>query len=350
MKESNTKKTSIVNYDNRLNRTVELSRLSVEEQNVAFSVFQRLTAQRRNAIELACADIKSVAGISEETKNVAYYRLLERVSRALLGMQIHYTTDRETEVYATLFNEFEVDRKSGTLYVSTNPAAKPFFYELEKNFSKFQLPQFVNLRYRGSKLLFRLFIENFNGICRLTPTELREQLDIRTDSTYRAFVHRLPVFLDDLRQCGYFSSIADVEVEKSRSRGSPILAFVFRYTVAKERKVEVAGQQKALPFDEPVVSSASDVDGSKEEPPFPAQAEVDDPPLYDVTKPRSVAEIVAAMARQSSAAGPQKTSSARSDDQQRCPICGKMKRQAHGIYGSFMQCPDWQKHKKDGLL
>lgn len=240
-------------YDNRLNNTSDLAKLSPVKQNIAYAIFQRLSATRADSVSVSLAEIRELSEVSGNKRGGPYLQLLNSVAEKLVQMSIHYTMQSGREVYAPLFKVCYVEPDTGTIEVRTNEEAEPFFYDLRHSFSRFQLKRIVGLRHKHSKTLFRLFLMGFTGKLELTPAEIKEHFAIKTYSSYKQFIAHLPEYLDELRQSGQFESVSEFELERGRTRGAPIKAFVFHYKISPTAVLEAAGQQKlALPVTDQV--------------------------------------------------------------------------------------------------
>lgn len=243
-----------ITYDNRLNNAVELTRLTSVKQNIAYAIFQRLSATRSDSVSLSLSEIRELSDVSENKRGHRYHVLLKSVADRLVQMSIHYTI-KETgvEVYAPLFRVCYVNPKTCTIEVCTNPDAEPFFYDLRRSFTRFRLRRIVQLKSKHSKTLFRLFMMAFAGKLDMTPEELKTQLGLESYSAYKHFLQHLPEFIDELRKSGQFDSVDEVELKHARTRGAPIIGFVFRYKISRVAMLEAAGQQRlALPVTDQV--------------------------------------------------------------------------------------------------
>lgn len=240
-----------VAYDNRLNLVSDLARLSPVEQDIAFSIFQRITEARTASLTVPASEIRLIAGLTERSNSLQYIRTLRRVADALLSMRFWYTVPDE-EIHCTLFTILCIKRATGDLTIATNPTAESFFYDLRKNFSVMRLSQFTALHHKASKTLFRLLVQHFKGEWHATPDELKTLLGLDNAPLYKAFLRHLDEYIDDLRACGYFERL-DYEVIKGRTRGSPVIEIYFSYKAVPTAAAEAAGQQRlALPVTDQV--------------------------------------------------------------------------------------------------
>lgn len=302
-------KKKIVRYDNCLNRTFGLNRLSKSEINILFDVFQRMSDQRTDCIKLSATEIRREAELPDAIRGKRYIKILSQLCSIMMHMEFHFIREDGAFVRGVLFPTFALSEDKQTLEVYTNPRAKPVFYDLTGNFSLFEFQQFLSLDSVYSKALFRYFIQHFDGSWSVSAEDLRQMLALDKKSTYANFLSRLETYLEEIRECGYFESVT-VELIHARTRGSPIKEFVFHY----KKNVSL--------LDKTSSPTSADVN---EEPPFPAEAPVpvEDPPVYDPKKLRTPAEIEAAMRRQPNRSQ-HKTSSKKPapETPPTCPKCG----------------------------
>lgn len=136
--------------------------------------------------------------------------------------------------FVTLFPTCENDPDNKTITVRVNPDAKTLLNDIDKNFTKFELGQFVSLESKYSKNLFRLLKQyRQTGTYRVEAEKFRELMDCPKSYPNGEFMRVcVNVAVQELSR-GYFKGLK-VHPIKAQRRGAPIVAYEFTFQKSKE--------------------------------------------------------------------------------------------------------------------
>lgn len=170
---------------------------------------------------------------------------LERMNEKLMQVTCKLRTETKTIMFV-LFPTFEIDMEKQELTVSVNEKFKFILNELIKNFTRFDLSEFVKLNSKYSKTLYRL-LKQFKSTGRLEINldEFRGKMDIPSTYTNRDVMSKVinPI-LKELQN--YFQNLK-CTVKYEHKRGKPVSGYIFTFT--PEQLPEPVS--KELPTDKP---------------------------------------------------------------------------------------------------
>lgn len=212
--------------------------------------FRDFTDYDLNFLMAICAKMKD---LGEETQYFEYSKLMEmldwdmsksievfhrdlkRMSEKLrhVGATIDISPDTFTSF--NLFSEFEGDKKKRQLIVRINPRFKYILNDLTKNFTRFELSEYVHLNGKYSKLLYQ-HLKQFRraGWWQVSVEDLRRVLSIPASmKTMHILTKVLAPSVEMIKTCKGFGEL-EVEVLKSPLRGRAVEGYKFSWTADKQ--------------------------------------------------------------------------------------------------------------------
>lgn len=169
---------------------------------------------------------------SDEFASVAFGKATDIINR--LRFAVH---DEETgkSKYVTLFPTCENNPDTKTLTVRVNPDAMILLSSIGTNFTAFELGQFVKLKSKYSKNLFRLLKQfRSTGKYWVDMDKLRELMDCPENYPNREFIRNcINVAVKELNN-GYFENLK-AKPEYGNGRGKPIVKYVFTFKKQVEK-------------------------------------------------------------------------------------------------------------------
>ncbi len=224
----------IVKYDNHMN---DLS-------------FKNFSDYDLNFLMVICAKMKD---LGEETQYFEYSKLMElldwdmsksidvfhkdlkRMSEKLrhVGATIDLDPDRFTAF--NLFSDFEGDKKKRTLTVRVNPKFKYILNDITKNFTRFELSEYVHLEGKYSKLLYQHLKQyRKSGWWQVSLEAFRRELAIPDSMETRRIMNKvINPSIEVIKLCKGFADL-EVEVIKSSRRGRAVEGYKFSWTADKQ--------------------------------------------------------------------------------------------------------------------
>ncbi len=153
---------------------------------------------------------------------------LERMNEKLMRVTCKLRTETKTIMFV-LFPTFEIDIEKQELIVAVNEKFKFILNELIKNFTRFDLNEFVKLDSKYSKSLYRLLKQfKSTGKLEINLNEFRMKMDIPSTYTNRDIMSKVinPV-LAELKN--YFQNL-QCTVKYEHKRGKPVSGYIFIFT------------------------------------------------------------------------------------------------------------------------
>lgn len=224
----------IVKYDNYMN-------------GLKFTGF---TTTDFNFLMLLCSkahdeDIKKIIiSFDELRQKAAYTRTsiqqfrtdLERMNEKLMRVTCKLKTETKTIMFV-LFPTFEIDVEQQTLTVAVNEHFRFILNELVKNFTRFDLNEFVKLDSKYSKTLYRLLKQfKTTGKYETRLDDFRKKIDC-PESYSNKYVMDLIIkpSLEELQP--YFTDL-QCTVQYAHKRGRPVEGYVFMFKPEKPAQTE----------------------------------------------------------------------------------------------------------------
>lgn len=237
-------KKDIVKYRNEFNLT-NLNALDKIEMDILFTICSKITKNKSMAAEMSFEELKEKAFLTEK-RYVWESAIKKFTSLADKILSIKFVIDKKQSFeMMTLFNRFTANKEEEKMTVSLNPCFAHYLFDIPEKigFSKFELEQFIFLKSKYSKTLFRLFLENYTGKWVIDFQKFKEILDFPTSYSNGRILEYIKNILPELENTGYFTKIEMDYTTRSR-QGRPIKDVVFTYILNKEKALEAQGQQK----------------------------------------------------------------------------------------------------------
>lgn len=154
---------------------------------------------------------------------------LKRMNEKLMKITCALKTDTEIIMFV-LFPTFAINKQ--TLTVSVNERFRFILNELVKNFTRFDLQEFVTLESKYSKSLYRLLKQyRTTGKYETEVNDFRLKMDCPESYNNKHFMQNIinPA-LKNLQ--GYFQNL-QCEPKYAHKRGNPVLGYIFTFTPEK---------------------------------------------------------------------------------------------------------------------
>ena len=215
----------IVKYNNRMN-TIPLGKLSANELNLFITLVQRAYQKGTSKQVYSFTQLKSLSKYDRSTSN--FIKDIMRTNSKLLSINA-YTDDGDTIKQFACFNTFEIVRSKQLLRVAVNPDFQGLFNDL-KNWTRFQLEQFNNIKSAYAKNLYRL-IKQYRtvGRLKLTKEELFKQLDIPTSYAQKISRVQQRVITPVKEELAPIIRGLAVKTIRGAGRGRPVTGYVFTW-------------------------------------------------------------------------------------------------------------------------
>lgn len=223
----------IVKYDNYMN-SLKFTGFTVTDFNFLMVLCNRMRDKDITEITIPFEELRLKTAYTR-TSIQKFRADLERMNEKLMQVTCKLRTETKTIMFV-LFPTFEIDMEKQELTVSVNEKFKFILNELIKNFTRFDLSEFVKLNSKYSKTLYRL-LKQFKSTGRLEINldEFRGKMDIPSTYTNRDVMSKVinPI-LKELQN--YFQNLK-CTVKYEHKRGKPVSGYIFTFTPEKLDKL-----------------------------------------------------------------------------------------------------------------
>ncbi len=224
----------VVKYDNLLNA---LSFKGFEQRD--FDLLMALCARMRDLGEdeqtFDYEYLMKLVDWNPKDPVERFHKDLRRMNEKLLTVNASVILDEEEgrEISFVLFHTFERNLKKRLLIVSVNKKFMGLLNELSRNFTRFELAEYVHLDGRYSKQLYAQLKQRYklkNHFWRVSVDELRKALSIPDSyTTKRIYTLLLEPAVTSIKKCKGFEKLT-LEVVRERKRGRPVTGYYFTWT------------------------------------------------------------------------------------------------------------------------
>lgn len=216
----------IVKYENRVN-TLPLSHFSAVELNLFMLLCAKTKNKGQDLVTLTYKDLKKQLGLEKQTDKY-FHKELYSMSGKLSKIRCNFSDENKFVVF-NLFSTFIGDLENRTLQVRVNIDFQYLLNEITKNFTRFELQEFVKLESKYSKNLYRLLKQyRKTGTYKVEAEKFRELMDCPPSYSNMYFMRDcVNVAVKELSQ-GYFKDLKVTPI-KAAKRGAPIVAYEFTF-------------------------------------------------------------------------------------------------------------------------
>lgn len=247
------KKNEVVVYGNELNQ-IALTGFSSAELDLFMLMCNRMKDRGSNVLKFHFSELKSILGTNKQT-NKDFFDQIEAISKKLMMIRGNLNNGRSFTSF-TLFSTFfgtleEVDLQTlgridkNMLVVRVNEDFAYLLNEISKQFTKFELQEFISLESKFSKNLYRI-LKQWR-----TKGEYDSTLGTKDLDEFKAliggenYVTRefkracIDVAVAELKSKGYFEDL-EVEVVRGAGRGRPVKGYLFKFKKQRDAKKPAA--------------------------------------------------------------------------------------------------------------
>ena len=230
----------IVKYDNILN---ELSFTNFDENDL--NLFMVLCSRMRDlGDEKQVFEYDYLMDLLEWDKrqriDVFHNEILKMADKLrIIGTSVNISDDEW--VSFDLFPTLRGNKKKRLLTVQINPEFKYILNDISKNFTRFELKEYVELGGRYSKQLYQ-HLKQFksSGWWQVSIDDFRRLLSIPDSMETRRIMNKvINPAIEVIRSCKGFSELS-VEVLQSKRRGRAVMGYIFRFTADKQIKGQMS--------------------------------------------------------------------------------------------------------------
>lgn len=217
----------IIKYSNKLN-SIPLKNFEKVDLNFFYAICAKVREKGSELVEIPLDEIK----VMTEYKSTSVERFksdLVRMNEKLRSCHGIYETDDEI-VQFNLFSTFTIVKSRKVLKIRVNPDVAWLLNNIAKEFTSFELQEYVSLDGIYVKALYRLLKQWKTHGCtkKYGVSELKELLSIPDYETRRFLDKVINPAIEEINKSGAFKNLR-CEVIKAKKRGRPVEGYIFRF-------------------------------------------------------------------------------------------------------------------------
>ena len=216
----------IVRYDNYMNN-LKFTGFTIIDFNFLMVLCNRMKDKDINKITFSFAELKSITNYKKSNSIKQFVSDLEGMNEKL--MKITCSLETETEIIMfVLFPTFIINLNEQTLTVAVNEQFKFILNDLVKNFTRFDLDEFVKLKSKYSKTLYRLFKQyRTTGIYEVKLNDFRTKIDCPEAYNNKQFMQN--IISPSLKELQNYFQDLQCTVKYAHKRGRPVVGYIFTF-------------------------------------------------------------------------------------------------------------------------
>lgn len=214
----------IVKYDNYMNN-LNFKGFTTTDYNFLMMLCNKVRDKGTTEITISFQELKEKTEYKQHTIK-QFVADLERMNDKLMKITCKLRTETKIIMFV-LFPTFEIDIQNQVLIVSVNEKFAFILNELVKNFTRFDLQEFICLQSKYSKTLFRLLKQyKTTGRYETSVDKFREKMDIPKSYVNRDVTKIIDSSVKDLQNC--FKDL-NCTIQYANKRGKPVTGYIFTF-------------------------------------------------------------------------------------------------------------------------
>ena len=237
-------KKDIVKYRNEFNLT-NINVMDKIEMDILFTICSKITENKVMEVELTFKQLEEKAFLT--ARDYSTIKSLKKIkSLADKITNIKFVIDKQHSFdMMPLFARFYASEEDEKIYVKLNSEFARYLFDIPEKigFSRFELEQFIFLKSKYAKTLFRFLLQNYKGKWIVGFNDFKAIMDFPKSYGNGRVLDYTKKLFPEIESTGYFSDI-EIDVTTFNKQGRPIKDVIFSYKINKEKALEAQGQQK----------------------------------------------------------------------------------------------------------
>lgn len=224
----------IVKYNNYLN-SLHLKKFTAVDLNFFTFICAKVKEEKFKEVSFTFADIKKATNYSGSTKKQFTKDILRMNNKLISSIIMNVQLPSGSIATFPLFNYFITDVKNEEVRVKVNEDWYFIFNELTHNFTQFELNDFISLKTKYAKILFKVLKQyKTTGLFVCDIDKFRKILDIPSTYNNKYIMDKIiKPTIKDLEP--YFKNLNVTPLYK-KERGKPLQGY--KFTFKKENVVK----------------------------------------------------------------------------------------------------------------
>ena len=183
----------VVKYNNKFNQVV-FQNFTEKELSLIMAICSRLRGKGTDTITLTFDQIKDLTKEKQHYTAKDYAAMIDGMYQKLLNLCYVYNDGEDVAGAFHLFQGYERSITDKEVRIAITPQFQYLFNSLEREFTRFELEEFVNLSGKYPKLLYRQLKQwRTVGTYSVLLKEFRELMDVPDSYTTRDITKRIVV-------------------------------------------------------------------------------------------------------------------------------------------------------------
>ena len=218
----------IVKYDNYMNK-LKFSGFTPTDYNFLMFLCSKLRDKETAEVTISFEELRKKTGYTQHPVK-QFISDLVRMNEKLMKMSCVLKKDGIIFQFV-LFPTFATDTINERLIVAVNERFKFILNDLTKNFTRFELSEFVELDSKYTKSLYRLLKQfKSTGKYETSLENFRNRMDCPESYTNKHVMDKIiKPSLKELKEKEYFHNLK-CETKYAHRRGRPVMGYMFTFT------------------------------------------------------------------------------------------------------------------------
>ena len=225
----------IVKYDNYMN-SLKFTGFTTTDFNFLMALCSRMRDRETNKITFSFSELRSITEYKKSNSIKQFVTDVKKMNDKLMKITCSLKTETEIVMFV-LFPTFIINLNEQTLTVAVNEHFKFILNELVKNFTRFDLNEFVKLDSKYSKTLYRLLKQfKTTGKYEIRLDDFRKRMDC-PESYSNKYVMDL-IIKPSLEELQHYFTDLQCTVQYAHKRGRPVEGYIFTFNPEKPAQME----------------------------------------------------------------------------------------------------------------
>lgn len=234
----------IVKYDNYMN-SLTFTNFTQVDMNFFITLCSYMKDQGTNKMSFTFNELRNITNYTKSNSIKQFSTDLEEMNEKLMKITCKLKTESETLMFV-LFPTFRINLEDQILTVSVNQDFKFILNELTKNFTRFDLQEFIALDRKYSKTLYRLLKQyRSTGYYEVSVDEFRKLMDY--PETYKNKYVMDKIIKPSLHELQNVFQNLQCKAKYAHKRGTPVIGYIFTFTPENRENESEQRQDKKKP-------------------------------------------------------------------------------------------------------
>ena len=224
----------IVIYNNAVNE-LSFKEFTENDFNLFMAICSRMKELGDTTQQIDYSYIQNLINWDKSQRTELFHNELMKMSEKLRKIGATVDIDPDEFVSFNLFSTFRGNKKKKILTIKTNPEFAYILNDLTKNFTRFELREYVALDGKYSKMIYQHLRQyRKTGWWNITVEDIRRELAIPDSYANKYIMDKvIKPSIEVLKSCKGFSDLT-VEPVQGSGRGRAIIGYKFKWTAENQ--------------------------------------------------------------------------------------------------------------------